>query len=108
MNTAVAFVNIHGQAVDVTPVKQKRVTKEKEAHHDGWLATGVSPAAVEKAKEKAKFEKRDFDLQHFLRTAKREKIRTKPYFNESSARVACELAEKSGWMNFYTIEKKAE
>lgn len=103
-----SFVNIHGQAIDVTPVKSKRVAKPKEAHHDGWLATGVSPEAVAEARLYAARDKKDFDLQSFLRNAKRQKIRTKPYFSASAAKEACELAEKAGWHACYSTEKKVD
>ena len=103
-----SFVNVHGQVVDVTPVKAKRATKAKEAHHDGWLATGISPGAIERAKELATRTDKEFNLQFFLRTAKREKIRTKPYFSAAAAREACELAQKAGWHACYTTEKKVD
>lgn len=102
------FVNIHGNAVDLTPPKTRRAKKVRDAHHDGWLATGVSPHAVEQAKAKAKALSNSFDLQFFLRTAKREKIRSKPYFSRGAANEACGLAERAGWLHCYTIERATE
>jgi hypothetical protein len=108
MKMGLSFVNIHGQVVDVTPVKTKREPKTKEAHHDGWLATGVSPQAVAEGQRLTIGFGKEFDLQAFLRNAKREKIRTKPYFSASAAKDACELAEKAGWHACYPQEKKVD
>ena len=106
--SGLVFVNLNGDVVDITKVKQKREVKPKEAHHDGWLATGVSPDGIAHGKRMAAAERKEFDLQVFLRNAKREKIRVKPYFNASAAQDACALAEKAGWMACYPVEKKVE
>jgi hypothetical protein len=101
--TELTFVNLFGQPVSVAPVKVARVAKPKEACHMGWLATGVSPKLIALGQQDPKFE-----LDNFLRSAKREKIRVKPYFSYEAARNACDLAERFGWAGCQTLEKKVD
>ena len=99
---ALSFVNIHGQPVSlVAPKKAKPKAREREARHDGWLATGISPETLANKPV-------DMDLLAFVRNAKRSKIRVSPYFSASAAREACVLAERAGWHDCRAHEKKVD
>lgn len=100
---ALKYINLLGQPVLLTGRKQKREVAHRGAHHDGWLAVGISPEALDTAKRKL-----DFDLQSFLRNAKPEKVRVQPYISSEVAHEACVLAERFGWMNCRVVEKRYE
>jgi hypothetical protein len=105
---ALNFVNLNGVLVDTTPVKQKREKKVKEAHHDGWMATGISPESQAQARAQTERDGKAFDLQTLLRNGKRDKIRPQPYFSAAAAQEACDLAKRSGWIGCYPVEKKVK
>lgn len=100
----VAYVNHLGQPVSTTPVKRVAVRRIKEAHHDGWIAVGLSPTRVAAAKEPGS----PVSFELWSRTAKRERIRQAPFFSAASARLCCDLAQACGWEGVQVIEKRVD
>jgi len=101
-----SFVNIFGQPVDTTPKKRTREKRESQAHHDGWLAMGISPTAMARFTKEA--QQPGVLMEDLLRNAKLEKIRAKPFFSAFAAREACDLAQKYGWYACRVVEKREE
>jgi hypothetical protein len=103
--SSVSYVNHLGQPVSTEPVKRKVKRKEKEARHDGWLAMGMPPDQVKTARLRH-VSPESFAV--WLRTAGRTRIRKQPFFSESSARLACDLAQAAGWEGVGVVEKKVD
>lgn len=111
--TAIAFVNIHGQAVDTTkrvPLP-KRTSDGPGEFHKGWAVEGVPPGALEGAKKIHESERAIAirenatripdewnDLTWLQTKAKLKRVRTKPYEVPEAAAACKELAEKAGWL----------
>jgi hypothetical protein len=110
----VAFVNIHGEAVDTTkrvPLPAKaRSTAGESAFHKGWVVEGLPPRSVEEAKalheakrrmeiqNKAKRITPEWSEADYLRLARGRRVRTKPYEILEAAYTCKALAEKAGWV----------
>ena len=99
------FININGEKVDteakVEKAKKPRATSESS--HKGWFALGY-PREVIRAGElehNGSGASEPFDPVSYMRKNAPTKIRTKPYFNPSSAQEACDIATKAGWIGCY-------
>lgn len=108
-----AFVNIHGQAVDTTkrvPLP-KRTSEGPGEFHKGWVVEGVPPGALEEAKalheqeravairENAKRIPDEWNAIVWLQTkAKLKRVRTKAYEVPEAAALCKDMAEKAGWL----------
>lgn len=106
------YVNFKGQPISVGTGQSKAPSKPKASkgpQHKGWHAVGYSKEQVERGRadhEKAMALARErggsiqpFNIETFSRLNNPEKIQAKPFNSESSARAACELAERTaGWL----------
>lgn len=99
------FVNLHGQPVSVseTAPQKRQQKRQREASHHGFFAMGIPPEDLAAAKLQP-----GFDLALFVRNAKRKKVTARAYSSAATANEACRIAEKSGWVGCFAIEKKAE
>lgn len=115
------FVNINGDPI--TFISEERVKHPKkeqpEEFHNGWRAQGIPPGALEAARDwhrnEVKYAQlhntkmpKDWDEQHWLMTARRKPVRSKPYEVPEAAQECKALAEKAGWLRVEVLELKKE
>lgn len=96
-----AFVNIHGQPINVGTTTQKKESKPREdtgPQHKGWLVVGHSPTQIEEFKKTLK-PNEEFNLLIFARRVKFSKVRSKPYVTNEAAQICASMATKEGWVN---------
>lgn len=103
------FVNLKGEPVDTTPVKQKKATiGGPKEYHKGWAAKGYSPQQIEAgmsrhheseaaARSAGTPAPPPWSEGLFMRQTKPKKIRPAPYELRDAAVQCCEMAEKAGW-----------
>lgn len=106
------FVNASGAQLDIEAMKKAAKKQSRPAsgdsYHKGWFATGFSPGQLSdahrehdrKAASVAATGRRPllWDEVRYMRDAKPSKVRPKPYGTLASARDACELAQRAGWL----------
>ena len=113
------FVNIHGKPLDIASLTTEKVGKAaapKESQHKGFQAVGYSPEQIEEAKRKHKADS-DFEVQHgrpplqpfsidsYTRSSRPKKIE-KPKATHEAAYLACQIAERAGWIKTSVVELK--
>lgn len=113
MNTTeLAFVNIHGDAVDTNkriPLP-KRASNAPAEFHKGFAVEGIPPGALEDAREAHNCERatalregakripEEWNELTWLAKAKAKRVRTKAYEVPEAAMLCKEMAEKAGWL----------
>jgi hypothetical protein len=113
------FVNFLGQPVheiagSTVPTERRQ---ERAAFHDGFAVTGIAPGKLEEAQRLHESLRRramnsaqgmppEWDAEAWIRTARRKRVRTKPYEIRSAAVLCAELATKAGWLGVEVIELK--
>ena len=111
------YVNIHGQAVDLRKLHTPKRSKTKgpvEPQHKGFKVVGYSQHQVAAAQREHESRSRDFqavygyapapfDVGAWMRTARPQKISTKPLATKDAAETQKSLAERYGWIGVQVV-----
>ena len=119
---SLTFINYRGEVLplpgDSEPVKRKKKAPSLDSFHKGFRVVGVPILALTKAEKehqakqsiaaKKDNETKPFDANHWLMSARKRAIRSKPYEVPEAAQVCAELALKAGWLAVEIREIKRE
>ncbi len=98
--TALTYVNYLGAELPppASSMPPRMPSKSSPAEfHKGWRVVGLPPGSQQEAERMCSMTQKQFDHDHWLRTARKSSVRAKPYEVEDAARVCADLAAKAGW-----------